>query len=577
MAFLLEDLPRESEPEALFASAISALKAAGLSQVIDAAMLDDEDVEEVCCDKAVCEVIKLIRTRARAYKDGWARARSLDDRPAPVPATEPAPVPLASSRGASGSSAQLKRSVQAFTMRSAFGLGPSDRKRALPSSTVSVQAKKGADMDKALLKIHGVFARFAADAPRLREVSKGPPVMLTMQLQVYRAGSRSCVVVARRAKALENFFMDIVSFKWTVSKLSPFQVATWVRSRVAGGCKTAGVTSGNTLKLVHAATEWKMHTKHALVVGQVKSAQRVLNALEPPRPALTPSVDMVSRLEALVSSGSNAIIRCLAGFFCLLAFGSARASDAQGARGLHLTKDAIAGESILKNKHRWTPWFCNRRGLVGDWAADWLSALAGEGLPGVDFVLWAPNSAYGAWLDRPAEYADILRSLHFLLFTALGFNVQEAVEYNPHSFRHFLVESGQQLRALKACSSTDLEKLGHWEKGSSMPDSYDNAGGTSELSARYVVVNALQDGWRPSPQGELPLPLPSDNVGVIAVCHRASKKLHWTRAGMTSTLCKMWSCGTPNAPSKYALFDCGDESYKECPRCGLFCIGSKPR
>ena len=66
--------------------------------------------------------------------------------------------------------------------------------------------------------------------------------------------------------------------------------------------------------------------------------------------------------------------------------------------------------------------------------------------------------------------------------------------FNPHSFRHFLVESGQQLRALSVCDSTDLEKVGHWCKGSSMPDRYDNASGTSELMARLKIVDALRKG-----------------------------------------------------------------------------------
>ena len=152
----------------------------------------------------------------------------------------------------------------------------------------------------------------------------------------------------------------------------------------------------------------------------------------------------------------------------------------------------------------WTPWFCSRQGLKGDWAVTWFTTLTSQALPGPDFILFAPNSSFDAWLGRPAEYADIRRSLHFIIFTFLGYDAETAVEFNPHSFRHFLVESGQQLRALKVCTDTDLEKLGHWAKRSSMPNTYDNAAGTSELSDRYTVIGALKSGWRPARQGELP-------------------------------------------------------------------------
>ena len=87
------------------------------------------------------------------------------------------------------------------------------------------------------------------------------------------------------------------------------------------------------------------------------------------------------------------------------------------------------------------PKFCDRRGLRTDWAEDWLQQLRGEGLPGVDFIVLAPNVSVDAWLDRPAEYDNFRRSLHFLLRMHHGMSIESAVQFNPHSFRHFLVEA----------------------------------------------------------------------------------------------------------------------------------------
>ena len=311
--------------------------------------------------------------------------------------------------------------------------------------------------------------------------------MLEMQLQVYRAGSRSAVVVARRASACDNFFLDIASHGWRASCVSPFQVATWVRSRVASGHKSSGQTAAATLRMVRAATDYKLHLRHPLVQGQMKSVNAP-GAKEPPAPALTPSVEMVTAMEELVTTATTPQQRCLAGFFTLLAYCSGRASDVQASRKLSLAPDAIHGESIMKNKAVWTKWFCIRRGLTGDWADKWMRELNLQSLPQGDFILWAPNSSYDEWLDRPATYQDLRRALHFLLHGFLGMSLDDAVLHNPHGFRHFMVESGQQLRSMKICEPGDIDRLGHWAKGSPMAESYDSSAGVSELRIRHTIV-----------------------------------------------------------------------------------------
>ena len=164
----------------------------------------------------------------------------------------------------------------------------------------------------------------------------------------------------------------------------------------------------------------------------------------------------------------------------------------------------------MKGKRRWTRWYTDRLGFSGnDWAETWLSDLKAADLPGPDFVIRAANGAMDQWLDRPADYTDTRRALHFTLMLACSFSAAEAVQFNPHSFRHILVSVGAQLRGQNIVDERDSERLGHWSKGSAMPDKYDSAAGVSELRARSALLGAVRNGWRPAADGNLPPPIAS--------------------------------------------------------------------
>ena len=97
------------------------------------------------------------------------------------------------------------------------------------------------------------------------------------------------------------------------------------------------------------------------------------------------SVEMVFALEQCTNSknGRSIIIQVVAGLFCLSITCSCRGSDAQRARNMHLTNDALTGESRMKNHLSWVQWAIPLIGLsdVG-WITPWLSALTKCGLPG---------------------------------------------------------------------------------------------------------------------------------------------------------------------------------------------------
>ena len=191
------------------------------------------------------------------------------------------------------------------------------------------------------------------------------------------------------------------------------------------------------------------------------------------------------------------------------------------------------------------------------------------GLPGDDFLLKAVNVAVDEWLNRPAEYADMRRALHVILVLHLDFPVEEAVTYNPHGFKHVLVTSAQQLRTHGLVSEDDIERLGHWAKGSRMPRDYDSAAGVSELATRSAVLQQIRRGWRPGEDGMLP-PAPvepkEETIEECAVGHKRRKTIHKWKGG-TVSLCKWWSCGSRSRPSADALFQEVPDHWKKCHMC----------
>ena len=565
-----------------FHTIVKVLHSQGIQQVIDLAVLDEEDVQMLLGHEDALHQLGLkLRQKSVGYKHGWAKLASLEVRNSARPNSklEPHHTPPAAPKNtiSKTSTKILRRAMTSFTKRVILGAGVKRTRPALRAKSLLTRRDK--EMESALKKIHGVFATYAQESPRFMALLAGPSAMMDMQQQSYRMGSRSARVVAQRARDAESFFLDIEAFRWQVPSMSPFQVATWVRSRCVAGKKTAASRAAGTLRVIQWATDWGLHLESPLVQSQVKPSACASDMMQKPKTAVTPSVDVVMNLESLVTSALTPQLRCLA-FFCLffflflcLAFGSSRSGDTQASMCLSLTKDAITGRAFMKNKKVWTTWFCSREGLCGDWAEPWLAELAKEGLPGPDFLLWAPNTSYDGWLQRPAEYHDLRRGLHFLLHNCLAMSVQDSVVYNPHSFCNFLIESGQQLRALKVCSTDDMERLGRWAKGSSMPDTYDNASGVSELMARHTVLNALRSGWRPVPEGNLPNRVSqcaslSGKVAPTQVAHIGTRMIHIKDASSNKTVCRMWTCGSPDCPAKRAQFADLPSHWARCTPCG---------
>jgi hypothetical protein len=211
-----------------------------------------------------------------------------------------------------------------------------------------------------------------------------------------------------------------------------------------------------------------------------------------------------------------------------------------------------------------------------------MEELNTHGLPGSDFVLLATSSSLDSWINRPAEYADVRRALHVILMSQCGMTATEAVSYSPHGFRHVLITIGQQLRTLGLVSEDDIERLGHWEKNSSMVRRYDTSAGVSELSTRASLLRTVRDGWRPVANGSLPNPLPMTPGAVslpkgipqtprpctyVLVAHEKRKRVHHVSSQRRMTACGMRTCGTRCSPAAHARFECVPDTWDVCRNC----------
>ena len=334
MALGLEALrPRLcADNSVVFEKVLLVLHSCSINQVIDLAVMDDEDVDFVLGkDESMKKLGLKIRDHAVQFKNGWAALSKLEFR-RPDPSvlehlTRHAPAARPSCGGTKSSASALRAATSSFTKRVVLGAAA---KRAIATTRPrSLLARRDEEMIKALDKVHSVFAAHAQESPRFVTMLGGPPAMMEMQRQSYRMGSRSAKVVAQRARAAESFFLDIAAFRWPIPAVSPFQVATWVRSRCAGGAKTAAAHAGATLRVVQWATDWHLHLEHPLVQGQIKPPPNASDDVEKPKSAATPPVEMMLGMEGLVKFAATPQLRCLAGFFLCLAYGSSRAGDLQ--------------------------------------------------------------------------------------------------------------------------------------------------------------------------------------------------------------------------------------------------------
>ena len=557
---------------------ISKIGDAGITQAIRLAMIDLTDLEEVFegsvdATRLAIEAWSVAKTQV----EGWTKIPSVRQAQAAYQGGKRHQSDNGLDRGwvhpqiavpksTSQSAKRCSLAVSSFARRTLLGR-TSKRHPKVSMARGSLEEIEHDKMKEAVERTHEVFAREAAETPRFQFLLSSPQLVTQMQMDVYRMGSKSYKVVARNATLAEAFFADMKVCKWKVTELNAFMVAAWVRGRVSGGQKTAARVAKQTLQLVSAATGVILHIDDPMVKGQLRIGVHTSSHLEPPLKAKDMDIDYVIRFEELVWKAITPQQRCFAGFFALLGGSSLRAADALRTRKLAIIGEALSGVSRMKTKKHWTKWFAHKTGFSGrEWATQWLAELAENALPGPDFVIKAPNFSGDARLERPADYGDVRRMLHMMLMFYMDVKAEDAVTYNPHGFRHVLVTAGQQLKAYGIVSEEDLDRLGHWSKGSAMPRNYDAEAGVSEMGVRTALLQQIRQGWRPAGEGSLPARPVSNEKVYHKVGHKRRKKIHAVTSGGI-TECGWWACGDHNNPSPHAIFEDIPAEWIECRHC----------
>ena len=100
-----------------------------------------------------------------------------------------------------------------------------------------------------------------------------------------------------------------------VRRLTKWDVALWVRSRVNNGAKTAGSTAKTALALAERCTDEVFHANSSLVKAQAAPAHEARASADPPKPAAPLKWAHLEGLEAAILYGKTAQQRILHGFF----------------------------------------------------------------------------------------------------------------------------------------------------------------------------------------------------------------------------------------------------------------------
>jgi len=275
---------------------------------------------------------------------------------------------------------------------------------------------------------------------------------------------------------------------------------------------------------------------------------------------------MVIGLSNLIVSAPSAPLRAFAGLCVLAVENSCGFREANRARNLRLTHDAIVGESRAKNHLKWLPWAACRRGISKtDWAAEWLEQLKLAGLPGSDFVLNGASTDGGKWLTRIAEHRDANAMYQMLLtLDPIGMSVEEASLHNFHGLKRLYPTMGIQLKAVGSITDErGIERLGHWSKNSDMPEAYNSESCVAELHTRSVIANAIRSGWKPAEFGCVPVvpvitcatssSFSRRGSGPYAVSSGTSRRFHIVEDG-PFTACGKLRCGTMDFPEPLMNF-----------------------
>ena len=462
---------------------------------------------------------------------------------------------------------------------------------------VSLQALNEKRRETVIFSCNRLFSRLGSASVRYTKVF-GPDnmvkcvSMMNMMIEAYFA-TAGVECVGHYCKIV-NEFLFWLSPICSLGCVTELEVGAFLRD---GRIRGEHVASRMRCALCWAEKVFKLqlHTDDVMVRAMCKRRSD-MEAREAPAKAKCPTVELVKLLEEACCNVKNpVVIRVMAGFMCACVHGVLRWSDFQRSVRLELGKDMLMAKATMKKKNVLTPWVAPRRGFSGhDWGKAFFFLLQQHKMPGPDFVLLEPRGLF-EFRNRTASYASVVVNMRIALIH-LGVSPKESLKYTLHGWRQLYPTMANQL----ALPELEQESIGHWKKGSSMPQHYDTITNSLETRAKGKILEALTKGFIVGKKGEFLMTVPNpkekflqhsqtlgeesdDSVGatvlvqgvspvkaskhhvkkvrcgpdakkiVTQVRNCFSRAIHLHTYGQTTAFCG-WVCGTKSSPALKAEF-----------------------
>ena len=492
-------------------------------------------------------------------------------------------------------SAKSRRLMRELEMKALGTVGRSDSSFCTGTTPVSLAELANKRRASVVQKCHALFRRINYFSPRYERVfgpaqnpTSGETLLPTMEDAYFSSANFDTV---GGYCLLANKFLDWLKPFASLDNVSEFEVSAYLRDLrpaglyVPGRHRSALMWVENTFKIL-------LYTDDHLVQAQC----HFKGTRDSPIKAQAPSVETVKKLEAFVIDKKSPVGLCIiAGILLCMVHGVLRWSDIQRSVDLTLGAQLLFAKATMKRKDTLTPWVASRKGFGGrDWAGPWIKALRSCNMPGTDFVLFQPKSE-DTFSVRPASYATVVTYSRVVLMR-IGLSAKEALRFTLHGYRQVYPTLANQL----GLESLEQEAIGHWKKGSAMPQVYDTLTNSLEIRAKQRVLGALSRGFQMGKAGEffmnvsteplteslgeevkqvvaaddVPLaedgekpdpPLPIEYVDTLPIRDRLSDSIYQVRNAVTQrihlwgngnfTLCSRLLCGTRDSPSTGALFE----------------------
>ena len=460
---------------------------------------------------------------------------------------------------------QLDSAVSTLAMGADVGDGVSQRAPALAESLLEKDVRL---MDSTLDSAWLFFKTEMKNSPRGKELFADDRVPSDEEIAVVRDmlrdGSKSHKAVAQRIRGARRYLTETRRRDWCPWSLTGLQQAAWLRMQQSRG-PSCPAHAATILRWLASVADFRTHSVR--LAFRIKIGADAL-VQERPTKATCPSLADVRGLVEQITDAPTIQLRVFAGICVLAIENSCGFREANRVRNLSLTDEAIVGESRAKSHNEWLPWACCRIGLAGiDWASRWMEQLVLAGLPAADFVTNAATRDGKAWLNRVADHPDANAMLQLLLtLPPHNMDAGEACKRDFHGLKRLYPTLGIQLKAVGTISDErGIERLGHWAKGSAMPEAYNNELCVAELHTRSVVSEAIRGGWQPAAFGCIPRAPKaraasssgSANLAYPLAVRRKSGKVH-VLCEPPTTVCRMWECGSPDDETDVIFMQIGD-------------------